>query len=130
MILNNGLDEEQLSAAALAINAAAVEPMSRPGDYNGDGTVNAADYTVWRNTLGQIGTDLAADGNGDNMITQLDYEVWKMHFGEIAGNGFTAPDASGRLSAGVPEPSTWWLVAVAVAILGATTRPKMGRLFR
>ena len=23
-----------------------------PGDYNGDGTVDAADYTVWRNTLG------------------------------------------------------------------------------
>ena len=25
------------------------------GDYNRNGVVDAADYTVWRNTLGQIG---------------------------------------------------------------------------
>ena len=33
------------------------------GDYNLDGIVDAADYVVWRKTLGQSGTDLAADGN-------------------------------------------------------------------
>ena len=33
------------------------------GDYNQDGTVDAADYTVWRDTLGST-TDLRA--NGDN----------------------------------------------------------------
>jgi hypothetical protein len=26
-----------------------------PGDYNGDGTVDAADYVVWRKTLGTTG---------------------------------------------------------------------------
>ena len=37
-----------------------------PGDYNGDGVVDAADYTVWRDNLGRAGMGLAADGNGDN----------------------------------------------------------------
>ena len=34
-----------------------------PGDYNANGTVDAADYTIWRDTLGST-TDLRA--NGDN----------------------------------------------------------------
>ena len=37
------------------------------GDYNGDGKVDAADYTVWRDTLGST-TDLRADGNGNGSI--------------------------------------------------------------
>ena len=50
------------------------------GDYNLDGTVNAADYTVWRDTLGST-TSLAADGNGNNAIDTGDYGVWKQNFG-------------------------------------------------
>ena len=34
------------------------------GDFNDDGIVDAADYTVWRDTLGQTGQDLAADFTG------------------------------------------------------------------
>ena len=32
---------------------AAIVPPSLTGDYNGDGIVDAADYTVWRDTFGQ-----------------------------------------------------------------------------
>ena len=46
------------------------------GDYNGDGSVNAADYTVWRNTQGSA-DDLRADGNGDGSVDQADYDLWK-----------------------------------------------------
>ena len=42
---------------------AAIVPPSLAGDYNGDGVVDAADYTVWRDTFGQTGADLAADGD-------------------------------------------------------------------
>jgi hypothetical protein len=52
------------------------------GDYNNDGAVGAADYTVWRDTLGST-TDLRADGNGDLMVNQLDYDIWKDKFGNI-----------------------------------------------
>ena len=38
----------------------AVPPLS--GDYNGNGVVDAADYTVWRDTLGST-TDLRANGD-------------------------------------------------------------------
>ena len=33
-----------------------------------DGTVNTADYTMWRDSLGESGSGLAADGNGDGKI--------------------------------------------------------------
>jgi hypothetical protein len=70
---------------------------SLPGDYNNDYVVNAADYTVWRDTLGST-TDLRADDNGDLVVDQLDYEGWKQHFGEKALPGafsitFPAPPA-------------------------------------
>ena len=52
------------------------------GDYNRDHIVDAADYTVWRDSLDQIGYRLPADGNGDGKVDIDDYSVWKKHFGE------------------------------------------------
>ncbi len=45
------------------------------GDYNQNGFVDAADYVVWRNTLGQIGAGLAADGNNNGTIDAADYDL-------------------------------------------------------
>lgn len=55
-----------------------------PGDYNADGTVDAADYSVWRDTLGQTGTSLGADGDRDGAVTQDDYDVWVANYGATA----------------------------------------------
>lgn len=52
------------------------------GDYNHNGIVDAADYTVWRDSLGQTGSGLAADGNGDHAVTPADYDLWKSQFGQ------------------------------------------------
>jgi Tol biopolymer transport system component len=75
------------------------------GDYNGNGIVDAADYTVWRDTLGRTGTGLAADGDttgaSANKIDQADYNLWKLHFGEHSGSG----TASGT-GTSVSEPAT------------------------
>jgi hypothetical protein len=54
-----------------------------PGDYNHNGTVDAADYTVWRDTLGSA----AARGEGanaspDEVVGPEDYGVWKDQFGK------------------------------------------------
>jgi CSLREA domain-containing protein len=63
-----------------------------PGDYNFDGIVNAADYTVWRNTLGST-NDLRADGSGetpgvpDGVVDELDYAFWKANFGNVLEQG-------------------------------------------
>lgn len=78
-----------------------------PGDYNDDGAVNAADYTVWRNSIGQTGTSLAADGDGNGKIDGGDYDVWRLYFGETA-SGFGSGLAT-------PEPSTASLFLISVA---------------
>lgn len=77
------------------------------GDYNGDGIVNIADYTVWRDTLGATGIGLAADGNRDQVVDALDYGVWRSNFGEFV---FTGP----QVLIGVPEPVALSSVAIAL----------------
>ena len=78
------------------------------GDYNRNGTVDAADYVLWRNTLGQMGIGLAADGDTNGQIDNGDYNVWRAHFGEAAlGSGATAnlaPGESPGANYAVPEP--------------------------
>jgi len=84
-------------------------------DYNRNGIVDAADYTVWRDSLGST-TNLAADGNGNGTIDPGDYDVWKMSFGESAlGSGVGAAGLSGA-NASVPEPAS--VVLFGFAILG------------
>jgi Dockerin type I domain/Planctomycete extracellular len=76
----------RIDIGALELQAA---PPALLGDYNEDHTVNAADYTVWRNSLGQTGVTpfSGADGDGDGQITQADYSVWKNHFGAMLPPG-------------------------------------------
>ena len=57
------------------------------GDYNGDGAVDARDYTIWRDSLGAIGANLPADGNNNGSIDPGDYTVWKNNFGQGTGSG-------------------------------------------
>jgi hypothetical protein len=75
-------------------------PITPTGDYNDDGTVNAADYTVWRDTLGQAAAPngSAADGDADGTIDDGDYTFWTNNFGDVV------PGAGGASLAVVPEP--------------------------
>jgi hypothetical protein len=67
-----------------------------PGDYNGDGTVDAADYVVWRDT----------DGG------QAGYDTWRANFGNSIGPG-TGSDALTT----VPEPGTSALILILIGSL-------------
>jgi probable HAF family extracellular repeat protein len=75
-----------------------------PGDFNHDGTVDAGDYVVWRKRLGTT-------------YIQEHYETWRAHFGQTAGSGASAigsaSDSAELLSAAVPEPATFILIAYA-----------------
>jgi len=83
------------------------------GDFNDDGTVDAADYSIWRDTMGTSGSNLAADGNGDGTVNNDDFTIWKNHFGQSLSPG------SGSAAA-VPEPAPWLLfIAALVAIAPA-----------
>jgi hypothetical protein len=99
------------------------------GDYNRDGVVDAADYTVWRDSFGAaITSGTGADGNVDGMVEALDYEVWKSHFGDVRLEGFGEQDAQeSSLAAGVPEGSSLALLGVGAAILAARARGRASR---
>ena len=57
-------------------------PPALPGDYNLDGSVDAADYTFWRDALGVSFTPYVfADGNGDGIVGPEDRDVWVDNFG-------------------------------------------------
>ncbi|QDU90593.1 PEP-CTERM motif protein [Pirellulimonas nuda] len=57
------------------------------GDFNGDSSVDAADYTVWRDNLGQTEGDLLGGNGNGGTVDATDYELWKTHFGESGGGG-------------------------------------------
>jgi hypothetical protein len=82
------------------------------GDYNSDGVVNAADYTLWADNLG-TNNPLANDTIG-GLITEAHYLQWKNNFGNAQSSG------SG---AAVPEPvSLVLLILGVIGCCGARTR--------
>ncbi|MGL4512941.1 MAG: matrixin family metalloprotease, partial [Lacipirellulaceae bacterium] len=87
--------------------------MALPGDYNGDGLVNAADYSRWRDTLGAtVSPFTAADGDGDGSVGQSDYAVWVANYGRSSATA-------------IPEPLSMALAALSmifVAPLGRRRR--------
>jgi hypothetical protein len=94
------------------------------GDFNDDGMVDAADFTVWRNNLG---TTFDLNGNGNEsgtsagMVDSDDYLLWKANFGTTAQGGgpFLADGVTG-----VPEPATIGLALVAMGLLWRTGRQR------
>jgi hypothetical protein len=126
--LGSGQDDLILTGFQFYINKSADAPitvyidnvrtgMVVEGDYNGDGLVNLADYTAWRDNLGLEGDATVAqgDGTGDGNVTLDDYSYWKERFG--------GPAASVAFSSHtVPEPSSGLLVLVAT--YGWLTRRK------
>jgi T5SS/PEP-CTERM-associated repeat protein len=73
------------------------------GDYNFNGTVDAADFAVWRSLLDSDSP--AADGSGNGVVDQADYDVWRANFGKVAVTPAGAGSGTPMVVA-VPEPST------------------------
>ncbi len=96
---------------------------STNGDYNQNGIVDTADYVVWRNSQGQTGLGLAADGNGDNQITSADFDVWRSKFGQAA-TGIGVGEGLSSASA-VPEPSALLLLVVVVVFVHGSYRQRV-----
>jgi hypothetical protein len=99
-ISNYGTGSSSTGANELFFNNLMVTAVGLNGDYNHNAAVDAADYTIWRKTLGLIGGGLPADGNGNDQVDLEDYNVWQANFEQTAG-GAAAPAA-----AAVAEPAT------------------------
>jgi hypothetical protein len=74
-----------------------------PGDYNGNGTVDAADYVVWRD-----GGPLMNEGASTGMVDVEDYNFWRARFGATSGSGSIAA---------VPEPGSALLLLAGFGVL-------------
>jgi hypothetical protein len=81
------------------LDAGILAPPTLEGDYNEDGSVNAADYAVWRD-----------GGSPDD--TQAGYDLWKANFGNSGAGG----------GAAVPEPASIAMLLVGLAAIGSLSR--------
>ncbi|QDV75925.1 dockerin type I repeat-containing protein [Botrimarina mediterranea] len=89
------------------------------GDYTGDGRVDAADYTFWRDRLNQTVPALtSADGNGDGVVNGADWNVWRNNYGTVS-----APAAA----VSIPEPASVFLTGFSLLLLARRRRASCGR---
>lgn len=103
-------DGWRLFDSAILFASSAVDALR--GDFNGDGVVDAADYTVWRDGLGEF-------------FDASHFDVWKSNFGStIGGSG------AGNESPSVPEPGSLpatLLLAGSLALLSRPVAPHASR---
>lgn len=94
-----------------------------PGDFNDDGLVDAADYTVWRDHLGQSESvlPLGSTTDGSGIVDGGDYDTWKNNFGNSS-----AASLQRASQTNVPEPTT--LVLIAMGCSGLLVRSRLGVL--
>ncbi len=85
------------------------------GDYNNDGVVNLADYTVWRDNLGAAAGSLVNDAN-TGVIGVAQYSTWKTNFGA------TLPPVTSLDNATVPEPSTCVFLTLSAVVCACRYR--------
>ncbi|MGD9632007.1 MAG: hypothetical protein AB7G28_19585 [Pirellulales bacterium] len=76
------------------------------GDFNQNGMIDAADYTIWQDSLGST-EDLRADANSNSVIDVGDFESWKAGFA-------AASSSSGGGAAAVPEPASLAMILPAL----------------
>jgi Dockerin type I domain len=120
---DNVVDSTDLATWQAHMGAQIVAP-SLTGDFNHDGKVDAGDYVIWRNTLRQtVPYGSGADANMNGIVDSGDYALWQSNYGAAAATGTSAT------SAGVPEPSTWLLASIAVAMIVAFRNCRHGSPF-
>jgi hypothetical protein len=96
-------------------------PVGVPADYNSNGTVDAADYVVWRNNLGSsITLPNEVSGSSPGIVTQADYDAWRVRFGRTSGSG-----AAALVAGAVPEPTSLVLFLIVTVL---TAIPRRSRL--
>ena len=76
----------QLESLEIRLLLATTQLPPVPGDYDGNSSVEAVDYDVWRSAFGSTGVGLAADGNQDGVVDAADYAIWRNNLGASRDN--------------------------------------------
>lgn len=101
------------------------EPPELIGDYNRDGAVNAADYTIWRDSNGDsVPPYTAGDGDGDGSVDPSDYDVWSANYaaGPFSTTLIDAGMANGSFEGWGPnDASTLFIVSGGVITIPGWT---------
>ena len=92
-------------------------PIRCLGDYNFNGLVDTADYSVWRDTLVRRPTSVPT-ANGNGLVDQPDYDRWRADFGK------TRPPAAGGAAALTISPNRY-LTLARRSCQYPTRRPRM-----
>lgn len=117
----NDLTPSDFSAVDPAWSPGRANPSLLPtgganGDFNGDGVVDAADYTRWRDNLGADESAINNNGDGQDGVDAKDYQLWRQNY----GNGQAA------VAVVAPEPAAAALLAGLGAAL-STGGPRRNR---
>ncbi|MGD9636202.1 MAG: hypothetical protein AB7U97_23170, partial [Pirellulales bacterium] len=92
------------------LSVVAVNPLLA-GDYNDDGLVDAADYSVWRDALDSNGP-LENETESLGVVDAADLNAWRINFGNtLSGAGGLSSEAARSIPA--PEPTAWLLLSAA-----------------
>ncbi|MEM1011733.1 MAG: PEP-CTERM sorting domain-containing protein [Planctomycetota bacterium] len=118
VLFDNGLQMSTGGGASLVARAfdlqfsTEVDVPMLPGDANGDGTVDLADFGILRANFGStMGTFATGDFNGDMNVDLADFGILRANFGTSSGSDLAALDA--WYASVVPEPTTLGLCGIA-----------------
>jgi hypothetical protein len=101
IVIVQASDGSLTNLQAILVTVTNLSELPLTGDYNQSGTVDAADYVVWRNALGQA--VVLPNDSTPGTVTQADYIEWRADFGRTLASG--EPGAwSLELGAGSMEP--------------------------
>ncbi|MCI0359708.1 MAG: S8 family serine peptidase, partial [Planctomycetaceae bacterium] len=95
-------------------SSAVVVAPSLPGDYNNDGSVNAADYVLYRKLLG-TGASMPNSTNPGGPVVAADWPLWKENYGNTDGGG-----GGGAASAPTDNPPAAPVTPAALVTTGPT----------
>jgi hypothetical protein len=109
-----------------------------PGDFNRDGAANAADFVLWRKTLGTtVANFTGADGDGSGVVDEADYGVWRANFAavptlpvEVSAASASADQLQASTATATSRPVGYHAAGVlfedAVALVSARSGPDVG----
>ncbi len=97
LVISSGATLGVIGTNALSIGRENQAYYPVAGDYNENTVVDAADYVLYRDTLGS-NVDLRADGDNNGVIDQGDYDYWRAHYGNVVRGGEIAVTGGSTLN--------------------------------